>query len=110
MTTQQLSALAAFLLLVCPARAATNNSNTDWFAKDGYGVFVHFLAKVQNNPVCVQSLGRQTSWDECVHGQPYTAEFNPVKARFARVSALKLDGPDQKGTQMAVAELEIYED
>lgn len=27
---------------------------------------VHFLAKVQNNPVCVQSLGRQTYWDECV--------------------------------------------
>jgi hypothetical protein len=41
-------------------------ANTDWFAKAGYGVFVHFLAKVQNNPETIQSLGRQTSWDECV--------------------------------------------
>ena len=42
-------------------------------------------------------------------GQPYACEFNPVQAQFVRVSALKPDGPDQKGAQMAVAELEVYE-
>jgi hypothetical protein len=29
-------------------------------------VFVHYLNEVQNNPDQVQSLGRSTSWDECV--------------------------------------------
>jgi hypothetical protein len=42
-------------------------------------------------------------------GSPYAAEFAPVKARWIRVSALKPNGPKQKGTQMAVAELEVYE-
>jgi hypothetical protein len=62
--------LLPLLFLAWPLFAATNNPNSDWFARAGYGVFVHFLAKVQNNPQCVQSLGRQTSWDECVR------EFN----------------------------------
>ena len=43
------------------------NPNTDWFRKAGYGVFVHYLAGLQNNPEHVASLGKQTSWDECVH-------------------------------------------
>jgi hypothetical protein len=32
-----------------------------------------------------------------------------VQAQFVRVSALKPEGPDQKGAQVAVAELEVYE-
>ncbi len=51
-----------------PSAAGPGRANTDWFARAGYGVFVHFLAKVQNNPDTIQSLGRQTSWDECVRG------------------------------------------
>ena len=65
----------AVFLAVCfaassaaPLRAATNNPNTDWFSRAGYGVFVHFLAKLQNDPQTLHSLGRQTSWDECVNG------------------------------------------
>jgi len=42
-------------------------------------------------------------------GSPYAAEFAPVKAQWIRVSALKPNGPNQKGTQMGVAELEFYE-
>lgn len=42
-------------------------------------------------------------------GRPYACEFNPVQAQFIRVSALKPDGPDQKGAQMVVAELEVDE-
>jgi len=44
-----------------PARA-----NTDWFQKAGYGVFVHYLAGLQNSAGAIHSLGRETSWDECV--------------------------------------------
>lgn len=42
------------------------NPNTDWFHKAGYGVFVHYLAGIQNNRERVHSLGRESSWDECV--------------------------------------------
>ena len=43
-------------------------------------------------------------------GEPYACELaKPVQAQFVRVSAVKPDGPDQKGAQMAVAELEAYE-
>jgi hypothetical protein len=46
--------------------AEPNNPNTDWFRKAGYGVFVHYLEFIQNNPEMVQSLGKKTSWDACV--------------------------------------------
>lgn len=46
--------------------AATNNPATDWFSRAGYGVFVHYLNEVQNNANTLQSLGRSTTWDECV--------------------------------------------
>lgn len=46
--------------------AATNNPSTDWFQRAGYGVFVHYLEDLQNDPQQVHSLGRKTSWDECV--------------------------------------------
>jgi hypothetical protein len=42
-------------------------------------------------------------------GSPYAAEFAPAKAQWIRVNALKPDGPNQKGAQMAIAELEVYE-
>ncbi len=42
------------------------DSNTDWFQRAGYGVFVHYLEDLQNDPQQVHSLGRETSWDECV--------------------------------------------
>jgi hypothetical protein len=42
------------------------NASTDWFQKAGYGVFVHYLAGLQNNREQIHSLGRETSWAECV--------------------------------------------
>jgi hypothetical protein len=33
-----------------------------------------------------------------------------TSARYVRIQALKPDGPNQKGRQMAVAELEVYQD
>jgi len=52
-----------------------------------------------------QTVARKTDHD----GTPFEATFEPVQARYLRVCALKPDGPDQKGSQMSVAELEAYE-
>ena len=35
--------------------------------------------------------------------------FEPVTARYIRICSVKPDGPGQKGSQMSVAELEVYE-
>jgi hypothetical protein len=71
------TALLACLLLNLPRVlfAETNNPNTDWFSRAGYGVFVHYLAGLQNSAGEIHSLGRETSWDACVR------EFDV--ARFA---------------------------
>lgn len=55
------------------------NPNTDWFQKAGYGVFVHYLDGLQNRRDQIHSLGRETTWDECVR------EFDTE--RFARTMA-----------------------
>jgi len=63
-----LAHVCALLLVVAggPAIAAAPNSHTDWFQQAGYGVFVHYLWDLQNDPETIHSRGRQTSWDECV--------------------------------------------
>lgn len=55
--------LIASLATTAPA---ADSSKTDWFVAARYGVFVHYLEGLQNNPGQVASLGRSTSWDECV--------------------------------------------
>jgi hypothetical protein len=57
----------AVLLLTAAACAAPNNPDTDWFQQAGSGVFVHYLAGLQNGRESIHSLGRETPWDECVH-------------------------------------------
>ena len=66
------SLLTWCFLWACPrwVLAETNNPNTDWFSRAGYGVFVHYLAGLQNSAGEIHSLGRETSWDACVR------EFN----------------------------------
>jgi hypothetical protein len=46
---------------------AANNQNMAWFKNAGYGVFVHYLYDIQNNPDELHSFGKQTSWDVCVN-------------------------------------------
>ncbi len=73
--------VAMILTLACPAALAAQTStkaesrgdedspakpNTDWFQTAGYGVFVHYLAGLQNDRHQIQSLGHQTTWDQCV--------------------------------------------
>ena len=48
------------------AAPENTNTNTDWFNRAGWGVFVHYLGGLQNTSVELNSLGRQTSWDQCV--------------------------------------------
>lgn len=60
--------LLVFSLTVISALAREPEpERTDWFVKHKYGVFVHYLNKIQNNPDHVASLGKSTSWDECVN-------------------------------------------
>jgi len=76
---QRFLTLIAAVLLVLTAECETNSPATDWFSRAGYGVFVHYLNELQNNADTIQSLGRSTTWDECVK------EFDT--ARFASAMA-----------------------
>jgi hypothetical protein len=62
-------------ILVCAAAAGADDEaqsasarsgKTDWFLHARYGVFVHYLFGLQNGEDNPHSLGRHTSWDECV--------------------------------------------
>lgn len=46
--------------------AGPYSPSTDWFLKAGYGVFVHYLEDLQNEPSQIHSLGRRTDWEACV--------------------------------------------
>ena len=74
-------------LLVGPNQtyAEPFNPNTDWFKEAGYGVFVHYLDHIQNNKAEIHSLGRQTSWDECVKEfdcKKFAAQMKEVQAGY----------------------------
>jgi len=58
--------LGAALSVPSTALAESQHPNTDWFQKAGFGVFVHYLENLQNDPEHVHSLGQRTAWDECV--------------------------------------------
>lgn len=40
--------------------------DTEWFWRRGYGVFVHLLHDSVNKKDSVRSMGKETSWDECL--------------------------------------------
>ncbi len=58
--------IGALAMVCAEALAEPYNPHTDWFCKAGAGVFVHYLNGLQNNKEELHSLGRETSWDECV--------------------------------------------
>jgi len=58
--------LTCLLMAELAGADEARQANTDWFCKARYGVFVHYLAGLQNNANQVHSLGRETSWDDCV--------------------------------------------
>ena len=61
-----LASVAALNAADAPTAGTASSHPTDWFCKARYGVFVHYLNEIQNDPATVQSLGRRTSWAECV--------------------------------------------
>ncbi len=71
----------ALIFALCLAVRGTSADDhpADWFSRAGYGLFVHYLNEIQNNAATVQSLGRSTTWDECVR------EFDTE--RFAAAAA-----------------------
>ena len=73
------------------------------FAKDGYPTQLRLALSVDR-----RTWKTVASADQ-LEGQPYSTEFAPVTGQYVRVSALKPDGPNQQGSQMAIAELEVYE-
>lgn len=62
----KIAVMFAALMVYGSALAVTNNPATDWFSRARFGVFVHYLNELQNNANTIQSLGRSTTWDECV--------------------------------------------
>lgn len=42
--------------------------DTQWFYERGFGIFVHLLESHVNNPDNPRSMGKRTSWDECLTG------------------------------------------
>jgi len=61
------------------------------------------------------SVTGKDDWKTVAHrtgckGGKQTHTFEPTPARYVRIVALKPDGPRQEGTQMGVAELEVYGD
>jgi len=70
----------------------------------GRGYATHLELRLSADGATWKTVASKADHD----GTPYEATFEPVAARYVRVSALKPDGPDQKGAQMSIAELEVY--
>ena len=70
----------------------------------GSGHATDFEFRVSTDGATWRTVASKTGHD----GSPFEATFDPVPARTVRVCGLKPDGPDQKGTQMSIAELEVY--
>jgi hypothetical protein len=69
-----------------------NPSKTDWFVAKKYGVFIHYLAGIQNNPGHVASLGQATSWDECVRQfnvETFAERLHEAGAGYAIITMLQ---------------------
>ena len=85
---------AMFLLLLCISfTAQAQRRDTDWFVKAGYGVFVHYLDGIQNNADQLHSLGKQTSWDECVRDfdtERFAADVEASGAGYAIVTVMQI--------------------
>jgi hypothetical protein len=79
----------------------------------GKSYATQFEVQVAPNSLLTPVAGQDLSWQtvakvEDHDGSRKELRFEPIVARYLRVRALKPDGPNQKGGQMSVAELEIY--
>ena len=49
-----------------PSDRAPDPARTEGLRSKGFGLFFHYLSGLQNNAETVNSLGKETGWDECV--------------------------------------------
>ena len=83
-------------------------------ARDVRRVKVNFAKNGYATQLRVQLSADGKTWQtaasaDSLDGGAYACEFAPIKSQYVRVSALKPNGPNQPGAQMAIAELEVYE-
>ena len=71
----------------------------------GSGYPTQLEVKLSADGKAWQAVAAKTDHD----GSPFEATFAPIPARYVRVCSIKPDGHGQKGSQMMVAELEVYE-
>ena len=76
-------------------------------------IVIHFDKDCISTEYKVNVSADGQKWSTVAHARDATGgkpehTFQPVLARFVRIQALKPDGPDQKGTQMGIVELEAY--
>ncbi len=82
-----------FLLTSFPLAAAAERTPTDWFLEAGYGVFVHYLEGIQNNADQLHSLGKQSSWEECVRDfdtERFAADVEASGAGYAIFTVMQI--------------------
>lgn len=91
------SALVAFLTvsasIAALAQEESMNPLTDWFHEAGYGVFVHYLYGLQNDPESLHSLGRNSSWDDCVREfdtERFADTMAEVRARYVIFTVMQI--------------------
>jgi len=78
-------------------------------------VAVNFRANYYATEYLVLISSNGSNWTEVAHvtgctGGRSETKFSPQSARYIKISALKPDGPSQTGLQMAITELEVYND
>lgn len=76
-----------------------------WKIRFGHGYATHFRLELSGDRKTWHMVADVDHHD----GKPFESVFPATTARYARVVALKPDGENQPGTQMSVAELELYE-
>jgi len=82
-----------FLLTSFALAEATEITPADWFLKAGYGVFVHYLEGIQNNADQLQSLGKETTWEECVRDfdtERFSTDVEASGAGYAIVTVMQI--------------------
>lgn len=65
---------------------------SDAFYQRRWGVFVHYLEKAMNYPANPRSLGRHTSWDECLEDfdcDRFAQELAQVGAGYAMITLMQ---------------------
>ena len=72
------------------------------FSKDTYPT--HFIVRVRSENSPWQQVLEKTDGN----GSPVDLRFDKLEARFIEVEAVKPDGPNQKGSQMSIVELEVF--